>query len=135
MPPPPSPLYTPTTANNPSKFRFTAPSNPRRHLQAAEAFGVDISNVKESSAGEVLADAIQSFLEELGDQPRGLRALGFGSGDVAALVEGTIPQARVLGLAPGFGGVGGVLTSGGGAGDVEREREVLGGLFEEAMEY
>lgn len=56
---------------------------------------------------------------------------------MAALVEGTIPQARVLGLAPGFGGVGGVLTSGGGAGagDVERERELLGGLFEEAMEY
>jgi hydroxyacid-oxoacid transhydrogenase len=86
----------------------------------------------------VLADAIRSFLEELGDQPRGLRALGFGRGDVAALVEGTIPQARVLGLAPGFGGAGGVLTSGGagtGGGDVEREREVLGGLFEEAMEY
>ena len=119
----------------PSVFKFTAPSNPQRHLQAAEAFGVDISNVKAESAGEVLSDAIKEFLIQLGDQPRGLKALGFGRGDVEELVEGTIPQARVLQLAPGFGGEEGVLTSGGGKGDVEKEREVLGGLFEEALEY
>ncbi|KAL8903019.1 MAG: hypothetical protein Q9171_007540, partial [Xanthocarpia ochracea] len=86
----------------PSVFRFTGASNPERHLAAAEAFGVDISNTKNSSAGEVLGEAIAAFLVRLGDQPRGLKALGFESGDVEDLVEGTVPQKRVLMLAPGL---------------------------------
>lgn len=105
----------------PSVFRFTAASNPDRHLAAAAAFGVDTSGVKRESAGDVLAEAIARFLVDLGDQPRGLKALGFDSADVDALVEGTIPQKRVLMLAPG-------LSEGG-----EAEREELRGLFEGAM--
>lgn len=105
----------------PAVFRFTGPSNPERHLQAAEAFGVDISNVKRENAGEVLADALTKFLEELGDQPRGLRDLGFGTEHLDELVEGTIPQARVLMLAPGL------------AEELEEEKRQLRGLFEEAM--
>lgn len=108
----------------PSVFRFTAPSNPERHLAAAEAFGVDISNVKRESAGEVLAEALIKFLALLGDQPRGLKDLGFTRADIEGLVEGTIPQKRVLMLAPGFQGE-----------ELQREREVLGGLFEDALEY
>ncbi|KAB2574783.1 alcohol dehydrogenase [Lasiodiplodia theobromae] len=108
----------------PAVFRFTGASNPERHLAAAEAFGVDISNVKKENAGEVLSEAVSEFLVKLGDQPRGLKALGFQRGDVDALVEGTIPQARVLMLAPSL------ETQ-----EVEREREQLRGLFEEAMEY
>ncbi|KAL7788181.1 Dehydroquinate synthase-like protein [Trichoderma ceciliae] len=107
----------------PAVFRFTAPSNPERHLIAAEAFGVDISNAKAESAGEILAEALMKFLEELGDQPRGLKELGFGSEHIDALVEGTIPQARVLNLTPGL------------ATDVEAEKEQLRGLFEDAMSY
>ena len=107
----------------PTVFRFTAASNPERHLQAAEAFGVDISQVKKESAGEVLAEALQEFLVDLGDQPRGLKALGFDSGDIDGLVEGTLPQKRVLDLAPNL------------AADVETEREQLRGLFEDAMSY
>ena len=109
----------------PAVFKFTGASNPERHLAAAKAFGVDVSQVKESSAGEVLSEALQDFLvKKMGDQPRGLRAMGFGTGDVEGLVEGTIPQKRVLMLAPSM--------------DLEdgaREREQLTGLFEEAMEY
>lgn len=108
----------------PAVFRFTGASNPERHLQAAECFGVDISNVKKASAGEVLSEALSEFLVGLGDQPRGLKALGFKNEHVAGLVEGTIPQARVLMLAPNLD------TSGG-----QEEREQLTGLFEEAMEY
>ncbi|KAF1953676.1 NAD-dependent methanol dehydrogenase [Byssothecium circinans] len=108
----------------PAVFKFTGASNPERHLQAAECFGVDISNVKKESAGEVLGEALAEFLISLGDQPRGLKHLGFGKEHVDALVEGTIPQARVLMLAPSL------ETS-----DVEAEREQLRGLFEEAMEY
>ncbi|KAI9790132.1 MAG: hypothetical protein M1833_002099 [Piccolia ochrophora] len=107
----------------PAVFRFTAASNPDRHLAAAEAFGVDVSSVKRESAGEVLGEALEEFLVKLGDQPRGLKALGFGSGDVDQLVEGTLPQKRVLMLAPNL------------SEEVGQEREQLRGLFEEAMEY
>lgn len=108
----------------PAVFKYTAASNPERHLAAAEAFGVDISNVKKESAGEVLSEALAKFLVGLGDQPRGLKALGFKPSHVDMLVEGTIPQARVLQLAPNLD------TSGG-----QEEREQLSGLFEDAMEY
>lgn len=108
---------------SPSVFKFTAASNPDRHLQAAEAFGVDVSNVKRESAGEVLADALRRFLADLGDQPAGLRQLGFGSEHIDGLVEGTIPQERVLMLAPNL------------ARELEAEREQLRGLFEDSMEY
>ncbi|KAG5995930.1 hypothetical protein E4U52_007569 [Claviceps spartinae] len=107
----------------PAVFRFTAASNPRRHLEAAEAFGVDISNVKEESAGEVLAEALTKFLADLGDQPAGLRDLGFGREHIDSLVEGTIPQARVLMLAPGLDK------------KLQVEREQLRVLFENAMAY
>jgi len=105
----------------PAVFRFTGPTNPERHLAAAEAFGVDISNVKRESAGEVLSEALAKFLADLGDQPRGLRDLGFGKEHIAELVEGTIPQRRVLMLAPGL------------AEELEAEREQLGRLFEESL--
>lgn len=107
----------------PAVFRFTGPSNPERHLAAAEAFGVDISNVKKESAGEVLGEALEKFLAELGDQPRGLKDLGFKREHLDDLVEGTLPQKRVLMLAPGL------------AEDVGEEREQLRKLFEDAMEH
>jgi len=107
----------------PAVFKFTAASNPERHLAAAEAFGKDISNAKKESAGEILSEAISEFLVGLGDQPRGLRALGFGSEHIDALVEGTLPQRRVLMLAPNL------------SLEENEEREQLRGLFEEAMEY
>src|ERR1700750_290312 len=52
----------------PAVFKFTGPSNPDRHLAAAECFGVDVSNVKKESAGEVLSEALAEFLIKLGDQ-------------------------------------------------------------------
>ncbi|KAL6854649.1 Dehydroquinate synthase-like protein [Trichoderma novae-zelandiae] len=107
----------------PAVFRFTAPSNPERHLIAAEAFGVDISNAKAESAGEILAEALMKFLRDLGDQPNGLKDLGFGSEHIDALVEGTIPQARVLNLAPGL------------STELQAEKEQLRKLFEDAMSY
>lgn len=107
----------------PAVFRFTAASNPERHLQAAEAFGVDISNVKRESAGEVLSEALTKFLADLGDQPKGLKELGFGSEHIEMLVEGTIPQARVLMLAPNL------------SKELEREKDQLRKLFEDAMTH
>ena len=85
--------------NAPAVFRFTAPANPRRHLQAAEALGADVSRAREDAAGDILADRITWFMQRL-NMPGGLRALGYSSSDIPALVAGTLPQHRVTKLAP-----------------------------------
>jgi hydroxyacid-oxoacid transhydrogenase len=85
--------------NAPAVFRFTAAANPARHLQAAEALGADITGAKEADAGKVLADRITWFMERL-RVPNGLKALGYTSADIPALVEGTLPQHRVTKLSP-----------------------------------
>ena len=85
--------------NAPAVFRFTGPSSPERHLQAAEALGVDVSTVKAADAGRVLADRITWFMQRL-NTPNGLAALGYTSSDIPALVEGTLPQHRVTKLSP-----------------------------------
>ena len=85
--------------NAPAVFRFTASANPERHLLAAEARGVDIAGVQPSDAGPVLADRITWFMERL-RVPNGLRAVGYSTSDIPALVEGTLPQHRVTKLSP-----------------------------------
>lgn len=101
--------------NAPAVFRFTASANPVRHLQAAEALGADVSRARPEDAGRILADRITWFMQRL-NVPNGLRAIGYSSSDVPALVEGTQPQHRVTKLAPRA------------AGPAELAR-----LFEEAM--
>lgn len=83
----------------PSVFRFTAASCPDRHIDAASAFGADPANIKESMAGDVLAEKLTRFLEDLG-VPNGLGALGYDSSYIPSLVEGALPQHRVTKLAP-----------------------------------
>jgi len=85
--------------NAPAVFRFTAPANPERHLEAAAALGANVSNVTADDAGRVLADRITWFMREL-KVPNGLRAVGYSSSDIATLVEGTLPQHRVTKLSP-----------------------------------
>ena len=85
--------------NAPAVFRFTASANPARHLQAAEALGADIAGVREADAGTVLADRITWFMERL-RVPNGLKAVGYTTSDIPALVAGTLPQHRVTKLSP-----------------------------------
>ena len=85
--------------NAPAVFRFTAPANPQRHLLGAQLMGVDIANVAEADAGEALASAIISLMQQTG-VPNGLGAIGFTKADIPALVEGTLPQHRVTKLSP-----------------------------------
>ena len=85
--------------NAPAVFRFTASANPARHLQAAEALGADIAGVREADAGPVLADRITWFMERL-RVPNGLKAVGYTTSDIPALVAGTLPQHRVTKLSP-----------------------------------
>ena len=101
--------------NAPPVFRFTAQSSPDRHLEAAEALGADVSRARAGDAGKILADRLTWFMQRL-RVPNGLRAIGYSSSDIPALVEGTLPQHRVTKLSPRPAGP-----------------EELARLFEEAM--
>ena len=84
--------------NAPAVFRFTAPANPQRHLEAAEALGVDVTGAGPEDAGTILADRVIEFMRDVGI-PNGLGAVGFTSDDIPDLVEGTVPQQRITQLA------------------------------------
>jgi hydroxyacid-oxoacid transhydrogenase len=85
--------------NAPAVFRYTAQACPERHLKAAEALGADVTRTSPMDAGKVLADRITGLMQGLG-MPNGLRAIGYQTSDVPALVEGTLPQHRVTKLSP-----------------------------------
>ena len=102
--------------NAPAVFRFTAPTSPERHLQAAEALGAKTAGVQPEDAGQVLADRITWFMRELG-LPNGLHELGYNSTHIPDLVKGTLPQHRVTKLSPR-----------------PADEEALTALFEDAMQ-
>jgi hydroxyacid-oxoacid transhydrogenase len=85
--------------NAPAVFRFTAPADPVRHLEAARLMGADVAGAGPGDAGDVLAAAVIDLMRRTG-MPNGLGAIGFGPGDVDALVAGTVPQHRVTKLSP-----------------------------------
>ncbi|MBM00609.1 MAG: alcohol dehydrogenase [Rhodopirellula sp.] len=85
--------------NTPAVVRFTAPSDPRRHLRAAAALGADTADAPPEAAGEILADRVMHFMK-LTDMPNGLSAVGYTPDDIPALVKGTLPQHRVTKLSP-----------------------------------
>jgi hydroxyacid-oxoacid transhydrogenase len=101
--------------NAPAVFRFTACADPGRHLEAAEALGADVSRAAPGDAGKILADRISWFMQRL-NIPNGLRAIGYSSSDIPALVDGTLPQHRVTKLSPRAAGA-----------------DELAALFEDAM--
>jgi hydroxyacid-oxoacid transhydrogenase len=129
----------------PSVFRFTAPSAPARHRDALSLFVGkerlhEVDRVRDEDLGPALSEEIQRFLEKVG-VPRGLSKVGYQSGDVAKvslapglsvrgaedriqLVEGCLPQRRVLDLAP-------VLSKD----NKEEERAQLTGIIEESMTW
>lgn len=101
--------------NAPSVYRFTAQACPERHLKAAEILGAKVSGARLEDAGKILSDQVVRFMHDL-KVPNGLKALGYTSSDIPALVEGTLPQHRVTKLSPR-----------------PFEREDLARLFEGAM--
>jgi hydroxyacid-oxoacid transhydrogenase len=85
--------------NAPAAFRFTGPGCPERHLEAAAFLGADVSRAKLSDAGDILADHLIKLMQRL-KVPNGLSAVGYTKDDIPALVEGTLPQHRVIKLSP-----------------------------------
>ncbi|PVU91472.1 hypothetical protein BB561_004378 [Smittium simulii] len=83
----------------PAVFNYTGAAFPDRHIEVAQAFGADVSNVKKADAGRVVSDHITKFLMDLG-LPNGISAFGFSYSDINNLVDGTLPQHRVTKLAP-----------------------------------
>jgi hydroxyacid-oxoacid transhydrogenase len=83
----------------PAVFRFTAPSNPGRHLRAARWIGAGTDGAAIEDAGEILAGRIIELMKATG-MPSGLAAVGYGVDDVDALVAGTLPQQRLTKLSP-----------------------------------
>lgn len=82
----------------PAVFRFTAPANPERHLEAALLLGAPESTRSED-AGRALSDLLLPLMKDLG-VPNGLSAIGISESQIPKLVEGTLPQHRVTKLAP-----------------------------------
>ena len=85
--------------NAPAVFRFCGEACPERALKAAEILGANISNAKESEAGEILANTLTKLMKEV-ELPNGLKEIGFKEKDIPKLVEGTLPQHRVNQLMP-----------------------------------
>ncbi|KAI9574854.1 alcohol dehydrogenase [Boletus coccyginus] len=113
----------------PAVFQFTAPSSPDRHREALAIFNnttvtdPSITSIPDSEIGSYLYESIARFLDGLG-VPRGLKAVGYTKDDISGLVEGTLPQRRVLDLAPNIGNVAG-----------EDGREHLTRIMEASLEY
>ncbi|KAK7470652.1 hypothetical protein VKT23_002075 [Stygiomarasmius scandens] len=113
----------------PAVFQFTSPSSPDRHRQALAIFenttitDPSITRIPDREIGSYLYESIARFLDGLG-VPRGLKAIGYKKDDIGMLVEGTLPQRRVLDLAPGIGDFAG-----------EDGREHLTKILENSFEY
>lgn len=83
----------------PAVFRWTASTNPARHLDMARAMGADVRDAGPEDAGEILAGEIVRLMQATG-MPNGLAAVGYSKADVPDLVKGTLPQHRVTKLSP-----------------------------------
>ncbi|MET7466847.1 hydroxyacid-oxoacid transhydrogenase [Nonomuraea sp. NPDC005501] len=81
----------------PEAFRFTFPAAPERHLRAARLLAPDREEPAE--AAEFLPSVLVDLMRDVG-VPNGIGAVGFGTGDIDALVEGTMRQQRLLATAP-----------------------------------
>jgi len=51
--------------NAPAVFKWTASSDPERHLTAARIMGADTTNSKDSDAGEILSHEIVKLMKAM----------------------------------------------------------------------
>lgn len=101
----------------PACVRATSASAPGRHYEAAQLLGADTIGVDEHEGGELLAKRFVELMQAV-HLPNGLSGVGYTRRDVTSLVEGALPQQRLLANAP-------IATDAG----------VLASLFERALAY
>lgn len=83
----------------PACFRFTAPAQLERHLEAATFLGYQTRGIPLKEAGDCLAQALIDLMKDIGF-PNGIEALGYGEEDIPNLVEGAWKQQRLLTISP-----------------------------------
>jgi alcohol dehydrogenase class IV len=83
----------------PATFAFTYPTAPERHLRAAELLGASLAGVTGANGRELLPATVRRIVEDTGG-PGSISSFGYGEADVAALVEGTLKQERLLSGCP-----------------------------------
>ncbi len=83
----------------PAVFRFTADTAPERHLEAAGLLGATLDGASASDGGSLLGGRVVELMKAIG-MPNGIAGVGFTAGDIPALVEGVMPQQRLLTNAP-----------------------------------
>jgi alcohol dehydrogenase class IV len=88
-----------------------------RHLEAAALLGADTRDATASDGGEMLAGRVIELMRAIGT-PNGISSVGYDAGDIPALVDGVVPQQRLLGNAP-----------------CEITKSTLSTLFERAQRY
>jgi hydroxyacid-oxoacid transhydrogenase len=93
--------------NAPAVFRATHATSPERHVEAAQLLGAEDDDLAQRLTHLMRAVAL----------PNGLAGVGYTRADITNLVEGTLPQQRLLQNAP-------IATDAG----------VLGELFERSLE-
>jgi alcohol dehydrogenase class IV len=81
----------------PEAFRFTFEADPGRHVRAAELLAPDATRTDDLR--DFLPRVLSDLMRDIG-LPNGIGAVGYGAGDVDALVEGTLKQQRLLATAP-----------------------------------
>jgi len=81
----------------PAAFRFTFPTDPERHLHAAELLDPRAAEVKD--ARERLPQAIVALMRDIG-MPNGIADVGYTHADITDLVAGAVKQQRLLTMAP-----------------------------------
>ncbi len=76
-------------------FRFTFPTGPDRHVEAARMLGHE----HRGEPVEALPSAIEALCRDVG-APLGLAIYGYGEADVDAIAEGAFAQQRLLAVSP-----------------------------------
>jgi hydroxyacid-oxoacid transhydrogenase len=84
----------------PAVFRWTNSADPDKHLRAAQLLGINTANAKRDHAGELIAEYLLNLLSQWSFVPNGLSEIGYSQSDIDKLIKGTLPQRKVLDIAP-----------------------------------
>ena len=81
----------------PAAFKYTFPSDPQRHLNAARMLEPDAPMRDEPA--EQLPSVLSRLMRDIGT-PNGIDGVGFEESDIPMLVDGTLKQERLLTISP-----------------------------------